>query len=251
MLDTLGDRMKSYYEDRFRYYLPRNTYTIIRCDGCHFHNYTKNLNKPYDIGLMHDMNLTAKYLCENIQNVKMAFVQSDEISLLLTDFDNIKTEAWFNGNIQKMASVSASLATAKLNSLRTESLATFDSRCFILPNIEEVKNYFIWRQKDCIRNSISMTAQSKFSHKILDGKSSGDKLFMLKEHHNIDYFNDYPKGFIRGRCVVKEKIIMSAEYINKNGENISVEGVERNIWNIYDALDFMENKEFLNQNINL
>src|SRR5579859_3516902 len=102
MKDDLGDRMKSYYEDRTRISLPRRTFTIIRIDGKAFHTYTQGLKRPFDVELIEDMDLTTKFLCENIQGAKFAYVQSDEISIALTDFDKITTDAWFNGNLQKM-----------------------------------------------------------------------------------------------------------------------------------------------------
>jgi len=109
--DSLGDRMKSFYEDRFRLQLPRRTNILIRIDGKAFHTYTKGLNRPYDTDLMDDMNETTKFLCENIQGAKMGYVQSDEISILITDYDDIDTQGWFDYNLQKMCSISASLAT--------------------------------------------------------------------------------------------------------------------------------------------
>jgi hypothetical protein len=165
MKDTLGDRMKEYYENRTKTYLPRRTYTLIRIDGKAFHTYTKGLNRPFDDQLMDDMDETAIYLCKNIQGAKLAFVQSDEISILLTDFDKLQTSAWFDGNIQKITSVSSSLATAKFNELRPNKLALFDSRVFTIPSKVEVENYFIWRQQDTVRNSISSVAQSLYSSK--------------------------------------------------------------------------------------
>ena len=186
MKDELGDRMKSYYEDRTRTYLPRRCYTVIRVDGKAFHTYTKGLQKPFDNDLISDMNETAKYLCQNIQGAKMGYVQSDEISIILTDFDSLTTAAWFDGNIQKMSSVAASMATAKFNQLRAERLLTsswksyvfgrgqedeplflnwdfsvtiqnielahFDARTFAIPSREETINYLIWRQQDAKRN---------------------------------------------------------------------------------------------------
>jgi tRNA(His) 5'-end guanylyltransferase len=216
--DSLGDRIKNNYEGRSQTYLPRRTYTIIRIDGKAFHSYTKSCKRPYDLELIEDMDNTAKYLCENIQGCKLAYVQSDEISLVLTDFDNINTDAWFDGNVQKITSISASLATAKFNQLRSirnfeiidhkesnfqKILAHFDSRCFVIPDVVEVYNYFLWRQQDATRNSIQMTGQAHFSHVELQNKSCNDIQEMLWTNKNINW-NDMPVGFKRGRCVVKE-----------------------------------------------
>ena len=118
MKDKIGLRMKENYESRSRTFLTRRTPVIIRLDGKAFHTYTRGLEKPFDEGLIEDMQETAKFLCENIQGAKCAYTQSDEISILLTDYDNLETDAWFDYNVQKMTSISASLATAKFNQLR-------------------------------------------------------------------------------------------------------------------------------------
>lgn len=115
--DDLGDRMKR-YEDTNRFILPRRTYTIIRIDGKAFHTYTRGCDKPFDTGLIEDMQQTTLALCKQIQGCKFGYTQSDEISLVLTDFDDLNTTAWFDGNIQKITSVAASIATAEFNKLR-------------------------------------------------------------------------------------------------------------------------------------
>lgn len=108
--DTLGDRMKA-YENVSRVHLTRRCPVIIRLDGCHFHTFTKGMSRPFDDIIIKTMQLTAQYLCENIMGCRLAYTQSDEISLLLTDYARIESEAWFNNNLQKLVSVSASMAT--------------------------------------------------------------------------------------------------------------------------------------------
>lgn len=201
MTDSLGDRMKANYEDRTRFSLQRRTYTVIRIDGKAFHSYTKGLKRPFDEQLIADMDTTAAYLCKNMQGAKFAFIQSDEISILLTDFDDLTTQAWFDNNLQKMASISASLATAKFNELRPGKLAFFDSRVFQLPNKSEVENYFIWRQQDTVRNSISSVAQSLYSPKQLHGISTNQLQEMIFQK-GINW-NDYDSDLKRGRLVKK------------------------------------------------
>jgi len=200
--DSLGDRMKRFYENRTRLFLPRRTYSIIRIDGKAFHTYTKGLNRPFDFKLMGDMDETACYLCKNIQGAKFAYVQSDEISILLTDFEGLTTDAWFDGNIQKIVSISSSLATAKFNELRPNKIALFDSRIFTIPSSIEVENYFIWRQQDATRNSIESSAQALYSPKQLFGKNTNDLQEMCFQK-GINW-NDYPIGFKRGRTIIKE-----------------------------------------------
>jgi tRNA(His) 5'-end guanylyltransferase len=209
MKDDLGTRMKEQYENRTRYMLPRRTYTIIRLDGKAFHTFTRGMKRPYDQGLMTTMDLTAKRLCQEIQGAKMAYTQSDEISILLTDFEKITTDAWFDGNIQKIVSVSASMASGFFNEYlkvytTKVGVAVFDSRVFTIPDSIEVENYFIWRQKDAVRNSIAMTAQSLYSHKELNGKSSREQQEMIFQKGQN--WNDMPEGFKRGRTLVYDCI---------------------------------------------
>lgn len=254
MFDDLGDRMKSYYEDRTRILLPRKTYTIIRLDGKAFHSLTKKLKlvKPFDFHFMNIMNQITQYLCQNIQNCKLGYVQSDEISLLLTDLDDIKTDMWFDGNIQKITSISASMATIKFNTLlraelmnpksiwnelSDEYLPVFDSRVFTISNSNEVINYFIWRQKDCVRNSIQMLAQSLFSHKELQGKSCSDLQEMCFTLKNVNW-NNCDVGAKRGRMVIKEMSNIVAVNLQTKEEVMC----ERPQWKIKNALDFNKNK---------
>ena len=227
--DELGKRMKENYEVRSRSYLPRRTNTIIRLDGKAFHTYTRGLDKPFDYKLIDDMVEVTKFLCENIQGCKIGYTQSDEISLLLTDYDNIQTSAWFDGNVQKICSISASMATAKFNELRSGKLAFFDSRCFSISDKEEVVNYFVWRQKDATRNSVSMAAQSVYSHRELNKKSSSDKQEMLFQK-GINW-NDYPVSAKRGSAVIKK-------YYEK-------EGAQRSKWDYVDIPIITQDRDFI------
>jgi tRNA(His) 5'-end guanylyltransferase len=175
------------------------------------------------------VNATAEFLCQNIQGAKFAYVQSDEISILVTDYDDISTHAWFDGNLQKMASIAASLATAKFNQLRMArsakngvyyedkennyvyldetkienfKLAMFDARVFQIPYQEEVINYFIWRQQDATRNSISSVAQAHFSTKELHGKKTNQMQDMLMLERGINW-NDFIPREKRGSIICK------------------------------------------------
>jgi tRNA(His) guanylyltransferase len=228
--DALGTRMKERYEFRARTFLPRRTHTIIRLDGRAFHSYTRGLDRPYDQQLMDDMAKTAEHLCSEIQGAKLAYTQSDEISILLTDFESIKTEAWFDGNVQKMVSISAAMATAKFNELRPGKLALFDSRVFVIPDPVEVGNYFVWRQQDATRNSISMAAQAKFFPRQLHLKSSNEMQEMLWQEHGINW-NDYDPRFKRGTTFWQVTTTDSIKYIDKRtGEPSTAENVTRRVW---------------------
>ena len=183
-MGALGDRMKQNYENRARYKLTRRMPVVIRLDGKAFTALTRKCDKPFDEDFAHAMGLTAFELCREIQGAKCAYVQSDEISILLTDFDKLDTEAWFDYNLQKMVSVSAGIASVCFTMAFGNTLfnaadyGVFDSRAFSLPK-EEVANYFVWRQKDWLRNSVSMLAQSVVSHNELHKKSQADMHEML------------------------------------------------------------------------
>jgi len=166
------------------------------------------MGKPYDKDFINQMDYTANKLCEEIQGCKMAYVQSDEISLLLTDFDKITTDAWFDGQIQKMVSVAASMATGYFNKhphpYQGDKIGFFDARIFTIPDPVEVENYFIWRQKDAIRNSLSMHAQALYSHKELHGKSQKDMHDMI--YGKGENWDKLPDGFKRGRTIRKVRL---------------------------------------------
>jgi tRNA(His) guanylyltransferase len=231
MRDDLGNRMKENYENRTRLYLPRRTYTVIRVDGKAFHSYTKNLNKPFDLDLIEDMDSAVSAALPQIQGVKFAYVQSDEISFLLTDFELPKTCAWFDGNVQKICSVSASLMTGEFNRFRARrwaasrraimfmgshmeeeandnadlspfNLGCFDSRVFTIPDPTEVYNYFVWRNQDAARNSISMVAQSLYSHKELQHKDGAEMQEMIFKK-GINWAT-YDPSLKNGRLIYKK-----------------------------------------------
>lgn len=255
MKDDLGKRMKENYEQRTRTYLPRRTYTIIRLDGKAFHTFTKGMERPFDLEFMKAMDETAKFLCANIQGAQFAYTQSDEISILLTDFAKETTDAWFDGQVQKMVSVSAALATAKFNremqkvylnnvgyisskddaqDLINEPLAFFDSRVFTIPDPIEVENYFIWRQKDAVRNSLQMHAQSLYSHKELNGKSQAEQHEMI--HKAGENWDGLPDGFKRGRTYKKVRIF-----------DIETPGGVKDLGTEWkqEAVDYLRNREDL------
>jgi tRNA(His) 5'-end guanylyltransferase len=209
--DSIGDRMKSQYEERTRIFLPRRTYTILRVDGKAFHTYCRGMERPYDKRFIAAMDMVAREMLSEIMGAELAYVQSDEISFLLTDFAKPNTEAWFDGNIQKMSSVAAGLATGYFNALMLDeterlvggvshkTLGTFDARVFTIPDHVEVENYFIWRQQDAERNSIQMLAQHYYSHKQLHEKNCSVLQDMI--HEKGDNWNDHPARFKRGGLV--------------------------------------------------
>ena len=201
--DSLGDRIKS-YEDVNRNYLVKKVPVICRIDGRAFHTFTRGLEKPFCKPLINTMQYAALQSAKEMSGCEAVYLQSDEISFLLTDYRELETQPWFDYNLSKILSISASLFTyyfnmkwreewdklfenvqlkSALNEYKTPKepkMATFDSRAFNIPR-EDTLNYFLWRMKDWERNSLTMYASSFFSHKQLMGKNKENKHEMLHE----------------------------------------------------------------------
>ena len=236
--DDLGNRMKTFYEQIPKTKLMRRTPVIIRIDGKAFHTFTRGFKRPFDEILIKTMQESTKYLCENIQGCVLGYTQSDEITLVLVDYQRFETSAWFDYEIQKICSISASMATMAFNKFfrsnvenfvqdcatdyETQGLcgegtieyelcktyekalekgAMFDARVFNIPK-EEVTNCVYWRQLDASRNSIQMVGQANFSHKELHCKTCNDIQDMLMLQKGINW-NDFPTHQKRGTCVIK------------------------------------------------
>lgn len=260
---NLGKRMKQ-YEYTERRFLTHRIPTIIRLDIRDFHILTKGLNKPFDSIIVEAMWETARYLCENIKGCQIAYTQSDKITLMLTDYGNEETKAWFDKNIQKMTSISASMATLAFNRFYRElvqlkitlpvsidfmsdekqsmyrkkynkyhnkiNTALFESRVFNIPK-EEVCNYFIWIQNELSTKSIQMVGRSQLSNKQLHGKSCNEiqeKLFAEKA------WDDLPTYQKRGVCIIKERY--------------DKEGKTRNRWIIDKNINiFTQDRDYIDQ----
>lgn len=229
--DELGMRMKEFYEEVPKTRLVRRMPVAIRIDGKAFHTFTRGFQKPFDEILVNSMQDTMKYLCENIQGCVLGYTQSDEITLILVDYQNLNSCAWFDYEVQKMCSIAASMATMAFNKFFTKNVnyfemtheyddtineycttlvnaaekgAMFDARCFNIPK-EEVCNLIYWRQLDATRNSIQMVGQANFSHKELQNKSCNMIQEMLFAEKGINW-NDYPTYLKRGSCCIKTTI---------------------------------------------
>jgi len=243
MKKSLGDRMKG-YENVNRSYLMKRMPVIIRLDGKAFHTYTRGCDKPYDELLHTVRKTTLQYLCENIQGVVFGYSQSDELSLVLKDWQTLTTSAWFDNNLQKLASVSASMCTMFWNKIISEDILTaatdcegttpypvinnnavFDSRTFNLPK-EEVVNYLVWRQQDWERNSVQMLAQSLYPQRELHGLSCPELITKVESEHGIVWGNFEPwmkqgevwvkgKGLMESGCIFKDSRVELESILNQ------------------------------------
>lgn len=196
----LSARMKG-YETAFRQVMPRRAYTLMRLDGRAFHTYLKHSEKPFDKGFVRDMNLVTEVLCREIQGAVFAYTQSDEISLLITDFESTHSQPWFGGRADKMISIAASTAAVSMYiSRRGDYAPQFDCRVWSMSDPVEVANYFVWRQLDATTNCIQMLGQHHFTQKQLFGKSCNQIQELLWTEKRINW-NHLDTGLKRGRVV--------------------------------------------------
>ena len=264
--DELGKRMKEFYETIPKTRLMRRCPVCIRIDGRAFHSWTKGFNRPFDEVLIKSMQDTMKYLCENVQGCVLGYTQSDEISLILVDYKKLNSSAFFDYEVQKVCSTTASMATMAFNKIFNENTlnfispeifedeklkkicasyaeavkkgAMFDSRCFNIPK-EEVTNYAYWRQLDATRNSIQMVGQANFSHKELQNKTCNNIQDMLMTQKGINW-NDLPTYQKRGSCCIKE-----VYYADKDGNEIykeRINAVKRTRWIIDRDIPIFKNE---------
>lgn len=204
--DTLGDRMKG-YEKAARIDLPRRMPVIIRVDGKAFHTYTRHCDRPFDARLAAVMQDTALRLCDEIQGAQLAYLQSDEISILVHGYKRHASQPWFQNAVQKMVSVAAGIASATFTAHSTRIWgevrpAVFDARAFVVPE-NDVCNYFLWRQQDATRNSIQMLARSLYSHKECHLKNTSQLQEMCWQKGRN--WNDLETMWRRGSCVVRRQ----------------------------------------------
>ena len=248
MKDSLGDRMKD-YESVSKNRLTRRVPVIVRTDGKSFHTFCKRFAKPYDEFFNECMNRVMKFICENVQGAKFAERHSDEISIMITDYDKETTDCYFDYSVQKIVSVVASMATAELcrqlmrgNSgystgasliydklTMDEPWPMFDCRCFNIPEFE-ISNYVWWRMLDAKRNSINMLAQSKFSHKQLQGKTCDEIQEMLFQECGINW-NNISQGQKAGFYCIKQEVEKEVTDGPNKGQIF-----KRRIWNVLPSV---------------
>lgn len=272
--DDLGTRMKTFYENIPKTRLMRRVPVAIRLDGKAFHTFTRGFQKPFDFVLMGTMQQTMKYLCENIQGCVFGYTQSDEITLILVDYQKFTSDAWFDYEVQKLTSVSASMATMAFNKYFSENVAKynlmhdplvkrrenlldnyisavekgalFDARCFNIPK-EEVTNLIYWRQLDATRNSIQMVGQAHFSHDELQDKTCNMIQDMLMTKYGINW-NDFTIPCKRGTACIKVATRVTTN-IKKEPQPFGEDKVtttiieERPIWAIDENMPILKGED--------
>lgn len=240
--DTLKQKCE-FYRSLTDYKLMPNSYILVMVDGHCFSRLIKNkFEKPFDDKFIQMMNETAKYLCEEVQGVKFAYTQSDEISLLITDFETPTTDSYFSFRLCKMQSLIAAAATAKFNQMyyklvdgvKDVPLCTFDCKVWTVPNANEAYAWFLYRQNDCIKNSKAQTAQTYIPHKQLVGLTADDMITKLKNEQGIDWY-EFENGKKFGRLIKKVETPMEKDL--PNGQHVKF---VRNVWTPVSMTDMKD-----------
>ena len=230
MQETLQDLMKR-KEKESEYIIPKDKHIIVRIDGHKFSKFTKGLNKPFDEVFSRAMQLTTKDLVDRFQ-AYTGYTQSDEITLfipslyLLEDLEQFTHI--FGGRTQKIASLIASFTTIRFNywfkkiAIEMSALyndidlnvyspkfdkAYFDARAFGVEDERMVFNSFLFRTKDCLRNSKQQFARTYCSHKELLGKKAEEQIEYCKETTGYDWntLPDYLKYGVFVKRALYEK----------------------------------------------
>ena len=192
----------NYYRDLTDYKLMPNCYVMAMIDGKNFSKLVKNkFEKPFDDWFISAMDKTAVHLCKNIQNCVAAFVQSDEISLIMKD--NTLTCMPFDGRLCKLQSIIPSMATACFNKelikrnltagMDVDSITDlpdycFDCKVWTVPSVNDAMAWILYRQIDCIRNSKQQFAQTYVPHKELVGKDSDSQIMLCEEKTGFSWY---------------------------------------------------------------
>lgn len=229
----LADRMKT-YEEASRPTFPRRIPLIVRVDGKTFHTLTSDCVRPFDMDLMEAMDAVALALVAEVQGAQLAYVQSDEVSVLVHGYKTIHSQPWLAGDVQKMASIAASEATVAFNSSFKRRLGRFDARVFLVPE-SDVCNYFIWRQQDASRNSVHMAARAHFSHQEIGSRSTSEMQELLWQQKKINW-NDFATSCKRGRCAVRH--------------TFQRDGAERSEWQMDQQIPlFTADRQYIEQHL--
>lgn len=192
--DEFGDRMKDYEgREAKRQFLPLLP-IIARIDGRTFSKFTRPFRKPFDSRVANAMRMATKGLVETT-HADIGYTQSDEITLIFQQ-DDYNSAIWFDGRVQKMTSVLASLTTAFFirfldealegSDIKVSAFPHFDARVWQVPNQTEAANTLLWRAQDARKNGISSACRSMCSAKSMNLKGQADMVAMMAEK-GVDY----------------------------------------------------------------
>lgn len=234
---SLHDHMKS-LETPTKMTLDSD-YFMLRVDGRAFHTWCKGFAKPYDETFMAGMDAVALALTKEISGAVAAFAQSDEVSVLIKNTPVGRKDVrspWFGGDVVKMTTIAASLSSVTLTRLFPEKKpALFDARVMEIP-VEDISRYFFWRQRDTIKNSVTMCAEFALGKKTVLRKNTDERRQMLMDAGFP--WEQAPAGFRMGRFIFPVRKRDMVTYVDKRtGQEQSAER-EYLDWQVHPAPAF-------------
>jgi tRNA(His) guanylyltransferase len=217
--DDFGDRMKELERQYTSLVVPVSDILCVRLDGKGFSKFTKYFIKPFDQNMTDVMVETTKSLVKEL-NPKIAYVQSDEISLIFSATEK-QTEHVFGGKVSKINSIVASMCSVNFNHfLQKQSptkffgngLAYFDCRAWGVSSKIEASNVLLWRVQDCRKNSISSAFRWNFGKSEMHNKS-GKEMIEYMSGYGLNWNDMSPQWkygtFIQRENYMKDDVIRS------------------------------------------
>ncbi|PWN19675.1 Thg1-domain-containing protein [Microstroma glucosiphilum] len=194
-------------------------FMVVRIDGKGFHGFSQahEFEKPNDAVALELMNHAARHVCQELRgDVTLAFGESDEYSFLLK-----KSCKLYNRRESKIVTHIVSLFTSAyvfywpqyFPKKALQGPPSFDGRLVVYPGVQEVKDYFAWRQADTHINNLYNTTfwslvllsnpplSERQAHETLKGTVSSQKNEILFSKFAINY-ERLPAMFRKGTTVV-------------------------------------------------
>lgn len=164
-IEKLGTNIKDAERSIEGKCIPASDSFIVRLDGVSFKNYTSSLQKPFDQRFTQAMRKTTESLMKKFQPA-IAFVQSDEISLLFNPIIQKDTRQLvghlYRGRVFKLISILAGATSSFfMTNFFIEEPAFFDARLVLFDSLSDV---FIWRAYDLRRNAVNAVGQKLYGH---------------------------------------------------------------------------------------
>ncbi|XP_012886468.1 PREDICTED: probable tRNA(His) guanylyltransferase [Dipodomys ordii] len=195
-------------------------WVVVRLDGRSFHRFAErhNFAKPNDKRALHLMTRCAQTVMEELEDIVLAYGQSDEYSFVFRRKSN-----WFKRRASKFMTLVASQFASSYVFYWPEYFEDqpllyppgFDGRVVVYPNNQTLKDYLSWRQVDCHINNLyntvfwALVQQAGLTpvqaQERLKGTVAADKQEILFSEFNINYNNE-PLMYKKGTVLIWQKV---------------------------------------------
>lgn len=185
----------------------------LNCVGF-YKKLNQKLQKPFDSKFNKLMNRTLIYLLENLPYTKVGYTWRYEMNIIINIPTYFNTNALWKRDVSKIQSIVASMAstffTREYHKLfQTEDNTTlfeFNCQTWNTPTVEDAYNWLVYRQEECIDNSIKRFARFFLTTQEMKGKTAEELIKYLIEHYNTNWTHEKVDNKF-GRIFIKEKVI--------------------------------------------